>query len=238
MYGAEEVNAWAEPLHEKETTTEEKKKVNGGGTAPTAKEKETIGNDDEAMKEDFASKLSFMQSDFKKQLEQSANDREKTKKEQEEKVNTVKTQLDKSMSEFRSYVKTIFARQDESMVALQEECKATNAELKRQSAYFSTQLEEIREEIKGSVTEIVNAVRAANGHKVPLVMQTGELHTQPNNPTMIADSPLDPSRTGQFVGMGVQTRAQQIREAIEAERQQNLTNNGSTTTSLGRSGQS
>ena len=90
-------------------------------------------------------------------------------KEQEGNMKKVRSDLDKSMSEFRSYVKTVFIKQDKSIVALHNECEATNDELKRQSAFFSGQLEEIR----GRVSEILTAVRATNENKVPLVMQTG-----------------------------------------------------------------
>ena len=177
---------------------------------------------------------------------------------QESTMKQVKREMEKSMSEFRSYVKNIFKEQDKGMVALQKECKATNEELQRQVVHFNGQVSELHGKMNDvcvTMNEVLSAIRGGGNHQgVPGRMQTGGAPITPQQNNVVG-SPLAAYGVDNFAGMGIQARAKEIRDAelaatqtLERERQtalvqaQMLGNKcdnicGRTKTSDGRSGE-
>ena len=127
------------------------------------------------------------------------------------KLKKVRGEFDKSMSEFYSYVSTVFKKQDSSMTKLQEECRITNEEMVKWREVFS---EDVRG-LKSNIVAIMNAVGAGSNpaaqYGVPETMAAGPSST--NQANIITESPLEGNKSDTFTGITVQERARQIRQA-------------------------
>ena len=244
IFGTGDSNAWTTPLHDVAPAPRLQAASPSTNSTLTTNYSTTQGNDNEVTVENFAEKLSFMRSDFTKQFEESSAERKRQVEASEERVASVKTELEKSMTEFRGYVTSVFTRQDECMGEIKNEVKSIDASLKQQTACFTTEIADVR----GQLTEVLTAVSNLSNQfqpQVPSVMQTGQVPVTPNVP-----SPLS-FRTDSFLGKSPQQRAQEIRQAEAAHaqtllaeqlghaqqvRNQTAMYNGRTTTPTGGSG--
>ena len=114
--------------------------------------------------------------------------------------------MESSLGEFRTYVTSVFTKQDQAMAALKSECKATNDELKKQTESFDRELTEI----KDTMASMLN-------------MMLPKAVTPENSKAM---SPLAGYYVDTFTGKSIQNRAMEMREAevaaqktLEAEKQ-------------------
>ena len=203
VFGGEEPNVWETPLHEKIKGTTTNAATNDETTTKTTEESSVIdlSKSDQVPTEDFAEKLSFMQSDFTSQLTEQSEERKKTMEAQEAKLKKVKTEMESSLGEFRNYVTGVFTKQDKAMTALKSECKATNDELKKQTEFFGGELTEIKE----TMATMLNMM-------IPKAVT-------PEKPQAV--SPLAGYYADSFTGKSIHSRAMEIREA-EAAVQQTL----------------
>ena len=146
VFGGGETSVWETPLHEKIKGKTTNAATKDETTTKTTKETVIdLSSNKSVPTEDFAEKLSFMQSDFTSQLTEQSEERKKTMEAQEEKLKRVKTELESSLGEFRTYVTDVFTKQYKAMAALKSECKATNDELKKQTEFFGGELTEIKD---------------------------------------------------------------------------------------------
>ena len=160
------------------------------------------------MTEDFADQLSFMKSDFNEELEKIAKERKEASEEHASEIKKVRGEFDKSLSEFRSYVTTVFTKQDTSMKQLQEECRNTNTEMIKWREKFSEDVIGLKEGMAAIMQAVGAGSPQARQYGVPATMAAG--HTAPN---VIAGSPLAGYKSDSFTGMSPLERARQIREA-------------------------